>query len=545
MPIFVRSRTEIRDHGPGLVMALLSGRKAYLAVAMLAAATMLLDTAWMGDDAFITLRVIDNFVNGFGLRYNVIERVQVFTHPLWLMLLTPFYALTREAMVTTMAVSVLASLGALWLLAAKIARNIEYGCLLVLLALASRSLSSFFTSGLENPLTYLLLALFVWLFDQTENAWQSGQTRQSGTVWIHAGIAGLLLLNRLDLAVLLGPILAYLLFRASGMDRVKVAVAAIFPALAWMVFSVIYYGAPFPNTAYAKLGNGFGAGTLILRGLEYTKDFALADPLLALIMVKAVFDSLRSQNWPARLLGIGIVMYVVYTIAIGGDFMSGRFFTPPGFLAFCLLARARVPDWLTKRIKVATLIAVGMIAALLVARAKEQPDLIEPANGIADEKRFYYSDNGLLPVLKKWLVTGVMPIHPWGLRGEAFKSRALAVGRPIVVLEENAGMPGYYAGPTVHILDEMALADAFLARLPALPGARVGHYKRVPPPGYAGTLFNDAPTTEVGALRPLLNDVTLATRAPLFARDRWGAIWRLLAGRYSWIYQAVVYGGWK
>jgi arabinofuranosyltransferase len=526
-------------------MELLTGRKAFLLVAMLAAAAMLLDTAWMGDDAFITLRVIDNFVNGFGLRYNVIERVQVFTHPLWLMLLTPFYALTREAMVTTMAVSVLVSLGALWLLAVKIAKNIEYGCLMVLLALTSRSLSSFFTSGLENPLTYLLLALFVWLFYQAENASQSGQTRQSETVWISAGIAGLLLLNRLDLAVLLGPILVYMLFRARGLDRVKVAVAAIFPALAWMVFSIIYYGAPFPNTAYAKLGNGFGAETLILRGLEYSKDFVLVDPLLALIIVKAVFDSLRSRSWPTRLLGIGIVLYVVYIIIIGGDFMSGRFFSSPGFLAVCLLARSPAPHWLTKRIKAATLIAVAMIAVLLVARAKEQPDRIEPANGIADEKRFYYSDNGLLPVLKKWLMSGVKPIHSWGLRGEAFKSRAQAVGRPIVVLEENAGMPGYYAGPTVHILDEMALGDAFLARLPALPGARVGHYKRVPPPGYAGTVLNDAPTTEVGALRPLLNDVTLTTRAPLFSEGRWSAIWRLLAGHYSWIYQAVVYGARK
>ncbi|MBK7217390.1 MAG: hypothetical protein IPH95_10125 [Candidatus Promineofilum sp.] len=32
--------------------------------------------AWMGDDAFITLRTVDNFVAGRGLVYNVGERVQ-------------------------------------------------------------------------------------------------------------------------------------------------------------------------------------------------------------------------------------------------------------------------------------------------------------------------------------------------------------------------------------------------------------------------------------------------------------------------------------
>jgi arabinofuranosyltransferase len=535
-------------------MDILTSRQFFLLTAMMVAAVMLLGTAWIGDDAFITLRAIDNFVNGFGLRYNVIERVQVFTHPLWLLFLTPFYALTREAMVTTMLVSVLLSLGALWLLATRITKNIEYGCLIVLAALASRTFSSFSTSGLETPLTFLLLSLFVWQLYQSKNAWQSDKARQSQKAWIPAGIAGLLLLNRLDLVILVGPVLAYLLFRARGGDRVKVAVVAIFPALAWMVFSIIYYGAPFPNTAYAKLGTGFSTGTLILRGLDYTKDFVFTDPLLVLIIGKAVFDALRSRNWRSRsqptiLLGIGMVLYVAYTIIIGGDFMSGRFFAPPGFLAVCLLALAPAPQWLNERTRMFALIAVaGILVVLLVTRAMEQPNFIVPGNGIADEQRFYYSNNGLFPVLKKWVATGFEPIHPWGQWGVAFKSRAMAVGRPIVVAEGeegNAGMPGYYAGPTVHILDAMALTDAFLARLPAIPGARVGHYQRTLPPGYAGTVLNAAPTTEVEALRPLLNDVTLVTRAPLFAEGRWGAIWRLLSGHYSWVYETDIYGARK
>jgi arabinofuranosyltransferase len=169
----------------------LNVKQYYLNVTSLVAAAMLLGTAWMSDDGFITLRVIDNFVNGYGLRYNVIERVQVFTHPLWLFLLTPFYALTREAMVTTMVISMILSLMALWLLATRIARNLEYGCLLVLMAVASRAICHYSTSGLESPLTFLLLALFAWQLYRAERA------------WIPAGIAGLLLLNRLDLAVLL------------------------------------------------------------------------------------------------------------------------------------------------------------------------------------------------------------------------------------------------------------------------------------------------------------------------------------------------------
>lgn len=483
----------------------------------------------MGDDAFITLRVIDNFVNGFGLRYNVIERVQVFTHPLWLLLITPFYALTREAMVTTMLLSMLLSLGALWILAARIAKSIEYGFVLVLVAVASRAVGHFSTSGLETPLTFLLLALFVWQLYRAERA------------WIPAGLAGLLLLNRLDLVVLLGPVVAYLLFRAHGINRVKVAVAAIFPVLAWMIFSLVYYGALFPNTAYAKLGTGFSTAMLILRGLEYTKDFVLADTLLALIIVKAAFDAMRSRDWQTTLLGVGIVLYVAYTIVIGGDFMSGRFFAPPGFLALCLLARAPAPQWLTKKTKLVFLIAVGVLGMVLVMRVMEQPRFTIPDNGIVDERRFYYANNGLVPVLKKWAATGNMPVHPWGKMGLALKSRALSVGMPVVAWGINAGMPGYYAGPGVHIVDNLALTDAFLARLPAIPGARVGHYQRELPSGYAETSLNAAPATEVEALRPLLNDVTLATRAPLLSEGRWSAIWRLSSGKYRGIYAISIH----
>jgi arabinofuranosyltransferase len=309
-------------------MNIIISKNQLLMMTMLAAAAMLLGTAWIGDDAFISLRVIDNFVNGFGLRYNVIERVQVYTHPLWLLLLTPFYALTREAMVTTMLISVSLSLAAIWLLATRVAKNIEYGCLIVLAAMTSRVICNFSTSGLESPLTFLLLALFVWQIYEFETARQLDKGGQADKAWIPAGMAGLLLLNRLDLAILLGPVLVYLLLRTHGQDRGKVAVAALSPALAWMIFSIIYYGAPFPNTAYAKLGTGFSVGTLILRGLEYNKDFVFTDPLLALILAKVLVDALRYRNWrlpnlTTPLLGFGIVLYVAYIIVIGGDFMSG------------------------------------------------------------------------------------------------------------------------------------------------------------------------------------------------------------------------------
>ena len=42
--------------------------------------------AWLCDDAYISFRTADNFVHGYGLTWNVQERVQAYTHPLWLLL---------------------------------------------------------------------------------------------------------------------------------------------------------------------------------------------------------------------------------------------------------------------------------------------------------------------------------------------------------------------------------------------------------------------------------------------------------------------------
>ena len=50
---------------------------------------LLIRTAWLDDDAYITFRTIDNFLNGYGLRWNTINRVQAYTHPLWMMVITP------------------------------------------------------------------------------------------------------------------------------------------------------------------------------------------------------------------------------------------------------------------------------------------------------------------------------------------------------------------------------------------------------------------------------------------------------------------------
>jgi arabinofuranosyltransferase len=59
-----------------------------------------LANAWLGDDAYITFRVVWNFIHGYGITFNPDERVQAYTHPLWMLAVAAAHTVTREFFVT-------------------------------------------------------------------------------------------------------------------------------------------------------------------------------------------------------------------------------------------------------------------------------------------------------------------------------------------------------------------------------------------------------------------------------------------------------------
>src|SRR5437763_7435248 len=56
--------------------------RVFVALSIAFLVTVLIRTAWIADDAAIELRVVENFVAGLGLRWNIAERVQAYTDPL-------------------------------------------------------------------------------------------------------------------------------------------------------------------------------------------------------------------------------------------------------------------------------------------------------------------------------------------------------------------------------------------------------------------------------------------------------------------------------
>jgi arabinofuranosyltransferase len=501
---------------------------------------VLMRTAWVCDDAYFTIRSIDNFLHGYGMRFNVDERVQAYTHPLWMILLTAFISLTREVCFTPMIVSLFISTGALlvvWRFVASSSAAFVVGGITLLL---SSSFIDFSSSGLENPLTHLLLAAFYALI--LAAAAEKEDSKIKYFQYLAALTGGLVVVNRMDLSLLLGPALLVLFATARGRAKIGVAVAACTPLLLWVLFSIIYYGYPFPNTAYAKLGTGEDSRNLFFQGFFYAKASFQHDPVGILVALVGIGVGLASKRTANVSLVLGMILYALYTIKVGGCFMVGRFFTPVIFSAVLILSSEWGKIGLLGRVSWILAILTGALLSPLLPPNSGKGFASDGAKrygaGIIDERSHYYSykktgflhaafDSGEFSTL-------------FQERHERIKNVVeIETGTPPeqrIVPTWGLGMRGLASGPRVFIIDEVGLADPLLSRISAVKseGAkkeglrfRIGHARRKPPEGYYEAVVSGENKITDPQLRDFYNDVRLVTRGDLFTAARWSAIIRV------------------
>lgn len=490
---------------------------------------LVLRHAWICDDAYITLRTVDHFVNGRGLVWNPGERVQAYTHPLWMFLIAAVYAITREPYFTLLALSVALSFATAWLLAFRHARDVAGACLALAALSSSHAFTDYSTSGLENPLTHFLLALFLLGFLDERPA----DVRRIFLLSLCA-CAGVL--NRLDTILLFAPPLLLCALEARTSARSLGALALGFtPLVGWEIFSILYYGFPLPNTYYAKLRTGIPAAELAEQGLLYLVSSLDLDPITPLTMAGGLvlsFARRRPREWA---MAAGVVLYVAYVVRIGGDFMLGRFWTAPLLVAAVLLARFR--GWPAGALAPApglALLLVGIVSqySTLESDADYRRDRgrgVMDARRVVDERATYYDFTGLLRRHRgEWI-----PEHRWARRGAAWPEPA-AEQRPVMEARE-VGWTGYFGGDRVHVLDPYALGDPLLARLPPLwyPNWVAGHMLRHVPAGYRETLASGRNALVDPGLAAYWDRLALVTRGPIFSRERLVTIWRMNRGAYD------------
>lgn len=495
---------------------------------------ILLSCAWQGDDAFITHRTAANLVNGHGAVWNIGERVQSYTHPLWFALSTFCHAAFGEAYVSMSVISIVLMGVTVAAVGVGQSRDWRVGALAALALSCSAAVVDYGVSGLENPLVYVLLL-----------AGLAACTRLPLPKEIFA--AGLILtavgLTRMDTLVLAGP---PLLAMASGLQPRRKAwrplLLASTPFLLWEMFSVFYYGTPVPNTAIAKLNLGIDKWDLAQQGMRYFAWTATHDPMTLLLIIGGIVGATWRGGRVERASAVGMALYLLYILRIGGDFMGGRFLAAPAVVGVALLART-LPKasgrakWPMAAATVCVLLGLLWPGSRWLTDAsygvgRPMAEVVD-SSGVADERAYYQPTTGLLRNLSAWsaLRDAGLPIPPYPGARKGWKDRE----RRGVVVEGEVGFYGYFAGPGTYVVDGWALCDPLLARLPYHPGDtwRIGHYPRSLPAGYLDSLRRGKNVLKDPGLRAAYDDIRLVTRAPLLSDGRFAAIWRLNTGTHA------------
>lgn len=520
--------------------------RAALVLAFCFFALVVVRRAWVSDDAFISLRVAHNWVLGFGLTHNPGERVQGFTNPLWVMLLAAVYAVMKNgygaAIVTSLVVAVASGL--------VFARFVARDRLAAALGLAAMALSNayadFSTSGLENPLSHLLLfGLLATYFALAEGSRaESPPARrapvESGAHRLPASLparlpsrttafflAALLMLNRPDTVVLAAPVLAHLAWRGPWRKTLREAALGFAPLAAWALFALVYYGFLQPNTAISKLNSSIPREELLGQGLVYLLDALQRDPLTPTVIALGVALGLTRRNRAALFVAIGIALHLAYVVWVGGDFMAGRFLTLPFAAALALLSSRLFAIEERGPIVVAAA-AVGTLAFLSPYnpfRDGIRPKDL-PASGIVSEREWFMEQTGLVVNLRRPEYRN----HSWWIEGKKARD-----GADPIAVHANAGLFGYAAGPERHVVDLAGLTDPLLSRIRFvyIPHWRPGHLGRQIPAGYLETLRTGNNVIEDPHLRAYYTELRQVVRGPVWSLPRFRKIIELNLGKYD------------
>lgn len=471
-------------------------------------------TAWISDDAAITLRTVLNFVHGYGPVFNVDERVQGYTHPLWFLLIAALTWLLGSPYLAVHLLSFVLGLMTLAILLCAGRRDFWKAILAVAALLFSKAFIDYSTSGLENPLAHLLVLMALLVYRRaTQDSELSG-------VRIFFLLCSLAFLTRPDLVVILAPFAIHLCWQIWRRRSLKVLLGVLLlgalPALVWMSFSLVYYGYPFPNTAYAKLGAGIALQERISQSGFYFLDSLQRDPISLGFITIFLLQALLGAHF-SRLGATAVTLYLLYVVSIGGDFMSGRFFTLPLVLSAFIFALEPTQRSIRGGVSLLVLVLAGLGLGKTLLSGSAYHDKRIGSGGIADERGYYFQVSGLIRQ-----GATPLPLPEWR---EGARTLRVQCGE--------MGFEGIKGGPSLHIIDPCALVDPLLARLPAQydPSWRVGHLHRQLPTNYEKSVAQNVNRLSEPKVHALYDQVRLLTRGPLFSSERWRAIYALNIGR--------------
>jgi arabinofuranosyltransferase len=294
------------------------------------------------DDAFISFRYAYNLTVGDGLVWNPGERVEGYTNFLWTLMMSVPISLGRDAVVFSQIVGLLSFVGSLFFtfkLSKLVYRSDTSAILAVLLLGTNYTFNSYATGGLETQFQTFLIVTLVYL-SLTAAATPVIPARRLAAMSLLGAAA---VLTRLDSVLAVGPAYLFLLWRlgkkGSNGSRPLNLFAALLPGGivvgSWLVWKYSYYGDVLPNSYYAKASLSVASFRL---GLAHIFHFCASYLLLPFFLIVPFRLRIVAGPIGARILIAILILWIIYVVRVGGDFMEFRLLVPVLPLAMTLLA---------------------------------------------------------------------------------------------------------------------------------------------------------------------------------------------------------------
>jgi arabinofuranosyltransferase len=448
---------------------------------------------WMSDDGLIVLRTVRQIFDGNGPVFNIGERVEVNTSPLWTFMLTvlsllPGIRLEWISLLTGLFLAV----AALWFGmdgARRLYRPSGHTLVVpagALVVCALPPFHDFATSGLETGLSWCWIGGTWWLLVRR------AMERPDGVAWPMVVVIGLGPLVRPDLALFSAAAFAALVLisRPGWVQTLRwLAIAGALPVV-YQIFRMGYYGLPVPNTALAKEAGVAQWGRGWLYFLDLITPYALLVPimLLAVAVAMLVRSGVRDRAFTVLTLMpvLTAVVLALYVTRVGGDFMHGRMLLPS---LFCLL----LPVMAIPATRWTVIVLAGVTGWAIVAGvALRVPYYNVPsALSITDERGYWVWATGVShPILAEdYAQYPGMPAQ-LTMVGRATEPTVIAPGTTYwhtyptteshsTIATDSMGALGLLTPLDLRIHDDYSLATP-LGSHSLVVAARIGHEKRFP-----------------------------------------------------------------
>ena len=442
---------------------------------------------WLGDDIFIGLRYVQNFLDGNGLVYNKGEKVEGFTDFLWIMLISFFSWMKCNPLTTVQTLGIVSAVGTLTIFSViiyKISSRLAIFIIpFVTLALAlNYDFNTWSTSGLEASFFSFLLSssFYIYFF--------SAFLEKKKLVLSGLFIC-LALLTRPDTLLILfvanGLIVLYHLINKNSIPKIisilfLFNLSIIFIYIPYFIWRYNYYGFIFPNTYYDKLGNE----SLFSKGFYYIWLYFKPHFISFLILFLPPFiffpilknkpllklKEFLSDNWNAAYATCIAIVYsylLGFVAKVGGDFMYARFIIPIApfiyFIIFYSILKLSKPTYLNiifVLLLCGSFVETKLRLAIFQALDKNGKEITTLNRDIADERYVY---------------TSYFKIEEEIKLGKAIHRAFEGMDAKLLIRGGQACM-GYYAN-FPYVQEFHGLTDTLIAHSVIKTRGRIGHEK--------------------------------------------------------------------